>query len=136
MWHIRHSKRGGECGEVDLVIGQLTGALYQRHATVSGKRMRGSKAPTISKFLETHAGKSASWCRRCFEACTIITADDLDSWDCTGGIEGIFKAAAHPKKPKIKRVGKVQQKLDALTALARKKQWEYAERMVNDWDGE
>jgi hypothetical protein len=99
MWHIRHSKRGGECGEVDLVIGQLTGALYQRHATVSGKRMRGSKAPTISEFLETHAGKSASWCRRCYKAYTMLRADDWDNWDCTGSTEGIIKAGTESERP-------------------------------------
>ena len=60
--------------QVDLVIGQLTEALYQRHADLFGKRKRGSNAPTVSEFLETHAGKSASWCRRCYKAYTIVTA--------------------------------------------------------------
>jgi hypothetical protein len=119
--------------QVDLVIGQLTGALYQQHATLFGKRKRGSNAPTISEFLETHTGKSASWCRRCFKAYSIVTADDWDNWDCAGSIEGIIKDAADPNRPKVKRVSKVQQRLDALTDVVRRKEWEHAERMVNDW---
>jgi hypothetical protein len=51
-----------------------------------------------------------------------------------GGIEGIIKAAADPNRPTVKRVSKVQKRLDALTDVVRQKQWEYAERMVNDWD--
>jgi hypothetical protein len=126
--------------QVDLVIGQLTGALYQRHAELFGKRKRGSNAPTVSEFLETHAGKSASWCRRCYKAYLIVTDTSgdgqsaLDSWDGTGGIEGIIKAAYDPNRPKVKRVSKVQQRLDALTDVVRRKEWEYAERMVTDWD--
>ena len=122
--------------QVDLVIGQLTEALYHRHAEQFGKRKRGSNAPTVSEFLENHADKSASWCRRCYKAYTIITADDWDAccWDGTGGIEGIIKAAADPKRPKVKRASKTQQRLDALTDVVRRKQWEYAERMVSDWD--
>ena len=118
------------------MIGQLTEALYQRHADLFGKRKRRSNAPTVSEFLETHAGKSASWCRRCYKAYTIVTADDWDegSWDGTGGIEGIIKSASDPNKPKVKRVSKAQQKLDALTDVVRKRQWRSAEQMVSDWD--
>ena len=36
----------------------------------------------------------------------------------------------------VKRVSKVQQRLDALTDVVRRKEWGYAERMVNDWDTE
>jgi hypothetical protein len=130
----REAREYNMTAQVDLVIGQLTGALYQQHATLFGKRKRGSNAPTISEFLETHTGKSASWCRRCFKAYSIVTADDWDSWDCTGSIEGIIKAAADPNKPRIERVSKVQQRLDVLTDMVRRKEWEYAERMVIDWD--
>jgi hypothetical protein len=119
--------------QVDLVIGQLTEALYQRHATLFGKRKRGSNAPTVSEFLETHAGKSASWCRRCYKAYMIVITVGWDG-DATGGIEGIIKSASDPNKPKIKRVSKVQQRLDALTEVVRRKDWEDAERLVNVWD--
>jgi hypothetical protein len=118
--------------QVDLVIGQLTQALYQRHATLFGKRKRGSNAPTVSEFLETHAGTSASWCRRCFKAYGIVTTAGWDG-DTTGGIEGIIKAAADPNRTTVKRVSKVQRRLDALTDVVRRKEWEHAERMVNDW---
>jgi len=113
----RERRQHNLTGQIDLVIGQLTEALYQRHAEQFGKRKRGSNAPTVSAFLEHHGGKSASWCRRCYKAYTIITADDWDTgcWDGTGGIEGIIKAAADPNKPTVKRVSKAQQKLDVLT---------------------
>jgi hypothetical protein len=41
-------------------------------------------------------GKSASWCRRCYKAHIIVTADNRDAgcWDDPGGIEGIIKTAA------------------------------------------
>jgi hypothetical protein len=100
--------------QVDLVIGQLTSALYQRHAALFGKRKRGSNTPTVSEFLE--------WCRRCYKAYSIVTAGDWDSWDCTGSIEGIIKAAADPNRPTVKRVSKVQKRLDALTDVVRQKQ--------------
>ena len=119
--------------QVDLVIGQLTEALYQRHAALFGKRKRGSNAPTVSEFLRDPCGKSASWCRRCYKAYTIVITAGWDG-DATGGIEGIIKSASDPNKPKIKRVGKVQQKLDALADVVRRKDWEHAERMVSDWD--
>ena len=116
------------------MIGQLTEALYQRHATLFGKRKRGSNAPTVSEFLETHAGKSASWCRRCFKAYTIVTAADWDqAWDGTGGIEGSSRLRPIRTSPRSS-VSKVQQRLDALTDVVRRKEWEYAERMVDDWD--
>ena len=88
----------------------MTEALYQRHADLFGKRKRGSNAPTVSEFLETHAGKSASWCRRSYKAYGIVTADGWDesSWDGTGGIEGIIKSAADPKRPTVKRVSKLR----------------------------
>jgi hypothetical protein len=123
-------------GQIDLVIGQLTDALYQRHAALFGKRKRISNGPTISEFLEGHAGKSASWCRRCYKAYIIVTADDWDqgSWDGTGGIEGIIKVAADPNKPTVKRISKVRQRLDALADVVRRKEWESAERLVNAWD--
>jgi hypothetical protein len=130
----REAREYNMTAQVDLVIGQLTGALYQRHATLFGKRKCGSNAPTISEFLETHTGKSASWCRRCFKAYSIVTADDWDNWDCAGSIEGIIKDAADPNRPKVKRVSKVQQRLDALADVVRRKDWEDAERMVIDWD--
>jgi len=122
--------------QVDLVIGQLTEALYRLHAKLFGKRKRGSNVPTVSEFLETHAGRSASWCRRCFKAYGIVTADGWDesSWDGTGGIEGIIKSATDPNRPKVKRLSKVQQRLDALTDAVRKREWQDAEEMVNVWD--
>jgi hypothetical protein len=126
-------------GQVDLVIGQLTDALYQRHVALFGKRKRGSNAPTVSEFLETHAGKSASWCRRCFKAYTYVTDEGwtAEDWDGTGGIEGINKQmATFPLEPKKKRVNKTQQKLDALADVVRRREWEYAERMVCDWDAD
>ena len=130
----RESREYNLTAQVDLVIGQLTEALYQRHTELFGKRKRGSNAPTVSEFLETHAGKSASWCRRCYKAYTIVITAGWDG-DATGGIEGIIKSASDPNRPKIKRVGKVQQKLDALADVVRRKDWEHAERMVSDWDG-
>ena len=122
--------------EVDLVVGQLTAALYRCHEELYGKRRRGSNAPTIGEFLEQYAGKSASWCRRCYKAYSIFISPDWspEAWDRSGGIEGIIKSAIDPSKAKAKRVNKLKDKLDALTAVVRKKQWEYAERMVNDWD--
>ena len=119
-----------------LDIRRLTEALYQRHTTLFGKRKRSSNAPTVSEFLETHAGKSASWCRRCYKAYIIVTSRDWDEscWDGTGGIEGIIKAAADPNKPTVKRVGKMQQRLDALTDVVRRKAWADAERLVSVWD--
>ena len=135
LFSERDLRQHNATAQVDLVIGQLTEALYQRHTDQFAKRKRGSNAPTVSAFLETHAGKSASPCRRCFKAYTIVSTDGWDesSWDGTGGIEGIIKSAADPSKPTIKRVNKVQQKLDALTDVVRRKQWEDAEQMVNAW---
>ena len=58
-----------------------------------------------------------------------------DAWDGTGGIEGIIKQMAGvPLAPVKKRVSKTQQKLDALTDVVRRKEWENAEQMVNFWD--
>jgi hypothetical protein len=132
----RDRREHNMAAQVDLVIGQLTEALYQRHTALFGKRKRGSNAPTVQEFLETHAGKSASWCRRCFKAYIIATADDWDdsSWDGTGGIEGIIKSATDPNRPKAKRVSKVQKRLDALTDAVRRREWHDAEEMVNTWD--
>ena len=73
LFSERDLRQHNATAQVDLVIGQLTEALYQRHTDQFGKRKRGSNAPTVSEFLETHAGKSASWCRRCFKAFTIVT---------------------------------------------------------------
>ena len=122
--------------EVDLVIGQLTAALYRCHEQLYGRQRRGSNAPAIGEFLEQYAGKSASWCRRCYKAYSIFVSPDWspEDWDRSGGIEGIIKSVSDRNKPKAKRVNKLKEKLDALTAMVRKKQWEYAERMVNDWD--
>jgi hypothetical protein len=135
----RDRRQHNVTAQIDLVIGQLTSALYQRYEEQFGKWRRGSGAPKITEFLETHAGKSASWCRRCFKAYSIIvTADNWDAtcWDGTGGVEGIIKAAADPNRPKVKRVSKVQQKLASLTDVVRRRDWGYAERMVSDWDTE
>jgi hypothetical protein len=83
----RERRDFNQAAQIDLVIGQLTDALYQRHADLFGKRKRGSNAPTVSEFLETHAGLSASWCRRCFKAYSIVTAGDWDenSWTALAG---------------------------------------------------
>jgi hypothetical protein len=137
LFSERNLRQYNATAQVDLVIGQLTEALYQRHNALFGKRKRRSNAPTVSEFLETHADKSASWCRRCHKAYSIVSAGGWDesSWDGTGGIEGINKSAGDPNKPTLKRVNKVQQKLDALTDVVRRKQWEDAEQMVNEWDG-
>jgi protein-arginine kinase activator protein McsA len=134
----RETREHNVTAQVDLVIGQLTEALYQRHVTLFGKRKRGSNAPTVSEFLETHAGRSASWCRRCYKAYTIVISDDWkrieeEEWHGNGSIEGIIKAAADPNRTTVKRVSKVQQRLDALTDVVRRKEWEDAERLVNDW---
>jgi hypothetical protein len=136
LFSERNLRQCNATAQVDLVIGQLTEALYKRQTALFGKRKRGSNAPTVSEFLETHAGKSASWCRRCYKAYSIVSADGWDkgSWDRTGGIEGIIKSADDSNKPMVKRVNKVQQKLDALTDVVRRKQWENAEQMVHEWD--
>ncbi len=99
----RDTRQHNVAAQIDLVIGRLTEALYQRHTRLFGKRKRGSNAPTVSEFLETHAGKSASWCRRCVKTYSIVTAEDWDAgcWDGTGGIEGIIKAASDPNRPKV-----------------------------------
>jgi hypothetical protein len=94
----------------------------------------------LAATLETHAGKSASWCRRCFKAYLIVTDASgdgqlaLDCWGGTGGIEGIIKSAADPNRPKFKRVSKTQQRLDALADAVRPKEWHDAEEMVDTWD--
>ena len=137
LYADRETREHNTAAQVDLVIGQLTEALYRLHAKLFGKRKRGdSNVPTVSEFLETHAGRSASWCRRCFKANGIVTADGWDesSWDGTGGIEGIIKSATDPNRPKVKRVSKVQQRLDALTDVVRKREWQNAAEMVNVWD--
>jgi hypothetical protein len=41
--------------QVDLVIGQLTGALYRCYAEQFGKRKRGSGTPTMTEYLEQYA---------------------------------------------------------------------------------
>lgn len=136
LYGERDRRQHNITAQIDLVIGQLTEALYQRHDEMFGKRKRRSNAPTVSEFLETHAGWTASWCRRCFKAYTIVTDDgwDASSWDGTGGIEGIIKSAADPNRPRVKRVSKVQQRLDALTNAVRRKEWRSAEELVNVWD--
>jgi hypothetical protein len=136
LFNERERREHNVAAQIDLVIGQLTDALYQRHKALFGKRKRGSNTPTVQEFLETHAGKSASWCRRCFKAYIIATADDWDdsSWDGTGGIEGIIKSATDPNRPKAKRVSKVQKRLHALTDAVRRREWHDAEEMVNTWD--
>jgi hypothetical protein len=138
LYGERDRRQHNVAAQIDLVIGQLTSALYQRYAEQFGKWRRGSNAPKVPEFLETHAGKSASWCRRCFKAYSIVTGDTWDAscWDGIGGIEGIIKAAADPNRPKVKRISKVQQKLASLTDVVRRRDWEYAERLVSDWDTE
>jgi hypothetical protein len=130
LYSERETREHNTAAQIDLVIGQLTEALYQRYATLF-KRKRG-----VSEFLETHAGKSASWCRRCYKAYTIVSADGWDesSWDGTGGIEGIIKSASDPNRPKVKRVSRTQQRLDALADALRRKEWHHAEALVNTWD--
>jgi hypothetical protein len=132
----RERRDFNQAAQIDLVVGQLTEALYQRYEAIYGKRKRGSNAPTVSEFLETHAGVSASWCRRCFKAYGIVTAGDWDenSWDGTGGIEGIIKSVSDPNRPKVKRVSRVQRQFAELTDLVRNRDWQRAEYLVNIWD--
>jgi hypothetical protein len=136
LYGDRDRRQHNIAAQVDLVIGQLTAALYQRYEDLYGKWRPRSNAPSPTAFLETHAGKSASWCRRCLKAYTKVTASDWNEscWDGTGGIEGIIRAGADPNRPKVKRVTKVQKRLDALTDAVRKKEWRDAEEMVNIWD--
>lgn len=62
-----------------------------------GKRRRGSNAPTIGEFLPQYAGKSASWCRRCYKANSLFVSQDWspEDWYRSGDIEGISSLIIH-----------------------------------------
>jgi hypothetical protein len=130
----RDRRDHNRAAQVDLLVGQLTSALYRCFEKQFGKPKRCSK-PTVTEYLEQYADKSASWCRRCFKAYTFVTSDDWqqECWDGRGGIEGIIRSASQPR-PIAKRVSKVQRRLNALSEVVRNRQWQDAEAMVSEWD--
>ena len=110
-----------QAAQIDLVIGQLTEALYQRHAAMFGKRKRGSNAPTVSEFLETHAGKSASWCRRCYKAYTSSHGGWWLMAMARAGSRASSSRRADPNRPRSSASTRCSRTLDALADAVRRK---------------
>ena len=142
----RDARKHNELAQIDLVLGQLTAHLqdiwYDRHGPDSETpRKRGdTNAPTMTEFVKAYAGRSASWCQRCLSAYEHVMSD---SWgdiqerlDGKVGVEAIIKAARDPDRPKIKRISKVQKRLDALTEAVRRRAIDEAVDLVQTWESE
>ena len=142
----RDARKHNELAQIDLVLGQLTARLqdiwYDRHGPDSETpRKRGdANAPTMTEFVKAYAGRSASWCQRCLSAYEHVMSD---SWgdiqerlDGKVGVEAIIKAARDPNRPTVRRICKVQKKLDALTEAVRRRAIDEAVDLVETWESE
>ena len=56
--------------------------------------------------------------------------------DGSVSVENILKAARDPDRPKIKRISKVQKRLDALTEAVRRRAIDEAVGLVQTWESE
>ena len=137
----KHVRKSNETAQIDLALGQMVIRLYDIHHEMFGERKRGdSNVPTLTAFVQQHAGKSASWCQRCYSALNHVLSD---AWpeirarlDGSVSIEGILKAARDPNRPTARRVSKVQKRLDALTDAVRRRAIDEAVDLVQTWESE
>ena len=90
--------------------------------------------------MQQYAGKSASWCQRCHSALNHVLSEEWPEiearLDGSVSIENILKAARDPDRPKIKRISKVQKRLDALTEAVRRRAIDEAVGLVRTWESE
>jgi hypothetical protein len=116
----KHVRKSNETAQIDLALGQMVIRLYDIHHEMFGERKRGdSNVPTLTAFVQQHAGKSASWCQRCYSALNHVLSDTWPEIEArlegSVSIENILKAARDPNRPTARRISKVQKRLDALT---------------------
>ena len=140
LWQEKTARKHNETAQVDLLLGQLTKRLHDIHLEMFGKRKRGSNAPTLTAFVQQYAGKSASWCQRCYSALNHVLSEEWPEiearLDGSVSIENILKAARDPDRPRIKRISKVQKRLDALTEAVRRRAIDEAVDLVQTWESE
>ena len=84
--------------------------------------------------------RSASWCQRCFSALNHVLSEDWPEiearLDGSCQIENIMKAARDPDRPMVRRISKVQKRLDALTEAVRRRAIDEAVDLVETWESE
>ena len=145
LWQEKGNRKHNETAQLDLVLGQLTTRLHEIWHDLHGPhsatpRKRGSNAPTLAAFVQQYAGKSASWCQRCLSALNHVLSEQWPEiearLDGSVSIENILKAARDPDRPKIKRISKVQKRLDALTEAVRRRAIDEAVDLVETWESE
>jgi hypothetical protein len=127
------------------VLGQLTMRLHEIWHDLHGPRSatprkRGSNAPTLTALVRQYAGKSASWCQRCLSAFEHVFSEEWPEiearLDGSVSIENILKAARDPDRPMVRRVSKVQKKLDQLADAVRQRAFDDAVDLVETWESE
>jgi hypothetical protein len=144
LWQEKGTRKSKETAQIDLVLGQLTLRLYDIWDEMFGPgsetpRKRGdSNAPTLTAFIQQYAGKSASWCQRCYSALNHVLSEEWPDIEARLGgsvsIENILKAARDPNRPTARRVSKVQKRLDALTTKVRQRAFDEAVDLVETWE--
>jgi hypothetical protein len=145
LWQEKGNRKHNETAQLDLVLGQLTMRLHEIWRDLHGPhsatpRKRGSNAPTMTEFVKAYAGRSASWCQRCLSAFEHVFSEEWPEiearLDGSVSIENILKAARDPDRPTIKRISKVQKRLDALTEAVRRRAIDEAVDLVETWESE
>ena len=90
--------------------------------------------------MQQYAGKSASWCQRCLSALNHVLSEQWPEiearLDGSVSIENIRKAARDPNRPPVRRISKVQKRLDALTEAVRQRAFDEAVDLVRTWECE
>ena len=126
LWQEKGNRKQNETAQIDLLLGQLTlrlddiiwQATFGRDSETPRKR-GDNNVPTITQFVQQHAGKSASWCQRCYSAYLHVLSEEWPEIEArlegSVSIENILKAARDPNRPTARRISKVQKRLDALT---------------------
>jgi hypothetical protein len=140
------NRKHNETAQVDLLLGQLTKRLHDIWDEMFGPgsetpRKRGdSNTPTVTQFVQQYAGKSASWCQRCLSAFEHVFSEEWPEievrLDGSVSIENILKAARDPNRPMVRRISKVQKRLDALTEAVRRRAIDEAVDLIETWESE
>ena len=146
LWQEKGNRKHNETAQLDLVLGQLTKRLHEIWHDLHGPdsatpRKRGdTNAPTLTAFVQQYAGKSASWCQRCLSALNHVLSEQWPEiearLDGSVSIENILKAARDPDRPMVRRISKVQKRLDALTEAVRRRAIDDAVDLVETWESE
>ena len=146
LWQEKGNRKSNETAQLDLVLGQLTMRLHEIWHDLHGPesetpRKRGdTNAPTLTAFVQQYAGKSASWCQRCLSALNHVLSEQWPEiearLDGSVSIENILKAARDPNRPPVRRISKVQKRLDALTEAVRQRAFDEAVDLVRTWECE